>query len=168
MNESRTAEEWKRIKHPSGTILEIGPNDHGEYHSRPAGGLVKVMRYSIEGDPLMLYYRCVSYQNGREAGPEFWLRYVDVVDPVTEKDVREAVKSIRRSFARPPTQYETPSDGLDGPHPLAGVPQEVLDAAYKELHEAYSYGMFAKPDDDAIESVAHAVLLAAIQASKEW
>lgn len=162
--------EWLKVRHPDGMILEVLPHD-GSYHDKAAGTRVKVLRFSIEGDPLHLYYRCRAVKtDGTLDREEFWLQYDDVQDPLTEEEVKEAVKSIRRSFARPPTQYETPtaSDGEGGPHPLAGVPQEVLDAAYKELDEAYSYGMFAKPDDDDIESVAHAVLLAAIQAAKEW
>ena len=65
------------------------------------------------------------------------------------------------------TRYDEPvaSDGRGGPHPLAGIPQDVLDAATGELRAAgpVDRGCLVIEADD-IEPVAHAVLLAALVA----
>lgn len=64
------------------------------------------------------------------------------------------------------TIYDEPpaSDGKGGLHPLAGVPQEALDAAFEELRNALPLydqdeGKY-EPDD--VEAIAHAVLSAAL------
>lgn len=82
---------------------------------------------------------------------------------------------------QPVTRYDGPeaSDGRGGPHPLAGVPQEALDAAMKALTEATMVIQYAHnesiPDEtdpmivldsDDIESVAHAVLASGLAAIK--
>jgi hypothetical protein len=77
------------------------------------------------------------------------------------------------------TRYDEPeaSNGKGGPHGLAGVPQSALDAATKAL-EGATYDLTYKPSssssetdtvralDTEVESVAHAVLLAALEAIK--
>lgn len=62
-----------------------------------------------------------------------------------------------------PTRYDVPpaSDGRGGPHPLAGVPQKALDAATAELRRSDAY---AGIDSDDFEPVAHAVLMAGLNA----
>lgn len=74
------------------------------------------------------------------------------------------------------TGYDEPpaSDGHGGPHPLAGVPQAALDAATEALLAATTE-VRRSPDDDAervcyaedVEPIAHAVLLAALEAIKQ-
>ena len=66
------------------------------------------------------------------------------------------------------TRYDEPSasDGKGGPHPLAGVPQEALDACVEELKSVgytnASHQLVLAIDDDEIEAVAHAILLAGL------
>lgn len=53
-------------------------------------------------------------------------------------------------------------------HPLAGVPQEVLDVARDELAKSLEYelGDRITLEDDVVESMAHAVLAAGYKASR--
>lgn len=70
------------------------------------------------------------------------------------------------------TRYDGPpaSDGKGGPHPLAGVPQEALDAATEALNEGIvkddTYYAYLDNTPDYIESVAHSVLLSALVAMR--
>lgn len=69
------------------------------------------------------------------------------------------------------TRYDNikmnPITGLEK-HPLAGVPQEILDAATKALEEAvcHTYDGFLALDTDDVEAVAHSVLAAVLEAMK--
>ena len=61
------------------------------------------------------------------------------------------------------TQYDGPgaTDGHGGPHRLAGIPQDVLDAATSELAACLDfYGIAA--DEDTTEEIAHSILLSAV------
>jgi hypothetical protein len=62
------------------------------------------------------------------------------------------------------TYYDEPpaSDGKGGPHPLAHVPQEALDAATNELKSSLALHGVESMDEDEIESAAHSVLLVAL------
>lgn len=65
------------------------------------------------------------------------------------------------------TRYDAPSasDGHGGLHPLAGVPQAALDAAEQALWDAGPRdNVYIHIDRDEVGLVAHAVLIAAIQA----
>ena len=68
------------------------------------------------------------------------------------------------------TYYDQPpaSDGHGGPHPLAGVPQEALDAAEDALLAALVPAphntRVSEIDDEDVRPVAHAVLMAGLEA----
>lgn len=74
----------------------------------------------------------------------------------------------------PQTRYDesAASDGHGGPHPLAGVPQEALDAVTKALTEATTlmdigdYGEVRVLDSDDVEAVAHAILATGLAAMR--
>jgi hypothetical protein len=56
-----------------------------------------------------------------------------------------------------------PSTGMTK-HPLAGVPQEALDAATAALREVMDYEQVLRSDSDLIEPIAHSVLQAGLTA----
>ena len=59
------------------------------------------------------------------------------------------------------TRYDEPtaSDGYGGPHPLAGIPQEVLDAARRVLNEAKELGDLDEGRQDT-DPIADSVVMA--------
>jgi len=69
------------------------------------------------------------------------------------------------------TIYDDPpaSDGKGGSHPLAGIPQEVLDAAVEALTNARDFGGIDVDDDD-LQPIAHSVLISVVKAmqSTKW
>lgn len=58
------------------------------------------------------------------------------------------------------------SDGYGGPHPLAGVPQAILDAVTLELENCFwDFGVEPggrQMDRESLESIAHSILQTAI------
>lgn len=67
------------------------------------------------------------------------------------------------------THYDAPdaSDGHGGPHPLAGVPDEALQAAQRALRDGLTFdsrtGFYVMEPDD-VEPVADAIVAAALVA----
>lgn len=97
-----------------------------------------------------------------------------LIAPGYAKEQREKRQAEDKDWAsksgpvtvRKKTVYDLPpsSDGRGGPHPLAGIPQEALDAATEELkNSANLHGFEDYLDSDDIESIAHSILLVAVK-----